>query len=354
MSNLNGSSNLSYTIAYYKKEAEIILTDVPVAIELEGIEAIIVDQTERAGGTVAEYKGKPFITVCSALALNQELDIPPLYTPWRYQPSWWFRQRNRLGYFTYNRITHPVQKVVQLQRQRWNLPSQKTIDDAGSRLAQICQQPIGFDFPRMDLPDCFHYTGPLRENSINTTEFPFEELDERPLVYASLGTIQNRRVEVFQTIAAACTLIPVQLVIAHGGTLSQSAIDQLPGKPLVVSYAPQLEVIRRASLVITHGGLNTTLDALSSGVPMVVIPFVHEQPAIARRVEWTGTGKIVWFKQLNPQSLRAAIEHVLGNSDYKAAALRLKTSCDRAGGVTRAADIIERAIVTGQPVLANR
>jgi len=167
MSNLDGSSNLSYTVAYYKKEAEIVLTDVPVAIETEGIEALIVDQTERAGGTVAEYKGKPFITVCSALALNQELDFPPPYTPWKYQSSWWSRQRNRLGYQAYNRITHPVQKVVQLQRQRWNLPKQKTINDAGSLLAQICQQPIEFDFPRIDLPDCFHYTGPLRPDIVS-------------------------------------------------------------------------------------------------------------------------------------------------------------------------------------------
>ncbi|WP_017314909.1 glycosyltransferase [Mastigocladopsis repens] len=354
MSSLNGLSNLSYSIAYYKQEAEIFLRDVPSAIDAEGIDALIVDQTERAGGTVAEYKGKPFVTVCCALALNQEPNIPPFITPWNYQSSWWARQRNRLGYFTYNRITHPIREAVQLQRQRWGLPRQKRIDDASSRLAQICQQPPGFDFPRSALPDCFHYTGPLRGRSLVPTEFPFDRLDERPLVYASLGTIQNRRVEVFQTIAAACADLPVQLVIAHGGTLSADVVNQLPGDPLVVSYAPQIEVIRRANLVITHGGLNTTLDALAYGVPLVVIPFVHEQPAIACRVQWTGTGEIVWSNQLTTERLRATIERVLGNPAYQTAALRLKASCEQAGGVTKAADIIERVITTGQPVLANR
>ncbi|MGH8002426.1 MAG: hypothetical protein ACREPR_24100 [Brasilonema sp.] len=115
MSNLDGSSNLSYTVAYYTKEAEIILRDVPSVIDTEGIDVLIVDQTERAGGTVAEYKGKPFVTVCCALALNQEPNIPPPLTSWNYQPSLWSRQRNRLGYLTYNRITRPIHKAVQLQ-----------------------------------------------------------------------------------------------------------------------------------------------------------------------------------------------------------------------------------------------
>lgn len=185
------------------------------------------------------------------------------------------------------------------------------------------------------MPRCFHYTGPLRGQSLAPVEFPFDRLDERPLIYASLGTIQNKRIEVFDTIAAACASLPIQLVIAHGGAISKEDANKLQGKPLVVDYAPQFEVIQRASLVITHGGLNTTLDALSHGVPMVVIPFVHEQPAIARRVEWTGTGEVVRSKQLERDFLRAAIEKVLGNSEYRAAALRLKVSCDQAGGVTR-------------------
>lgn len=354
MSSLDGSSNLSYSVEYYKKEAEIILKDVPSAIDTEGIEVLIVDQTERAGGTVAEYKGKPFVTVCCALALNQEPDIPPFFTPWNYQSEWWSKQRNRLGYFAYNRITRPIQQAVQLQRQRWGLPAQKTINDTFSQLAQICQQPSLFDFPRSDLTNCFHYTGPLRGQSLVPAEFPFDLLDRRPLIYASLGTIQNKRIEVFYNIAAACAPLPVQLVIAHGGALSPPNANKLQGKPLIVSYAPQLDVIQRASLVITHGGLNTTLDALSHGVPMVVIPFVHEQPAIARRVEWTGTGEIVWSKQLSVVSLKAAIERVLGNPEYKAAALRLKASCDQAGGAIKAAEIIERVASTGQPVLADR
>jgi zeaxanthin glucosyltransferase len=341
-------------IAYYKKEAEIILRDVPNAIDIEGIDALIVDQTERAGGTVAEYKGKPFFTVCCALALNQEPDIPPHFTSWNYDSSWSSKQRNRLGYLTYNRITHPIQKVVQFQRHRWGLPVHRTINDSFSQLAQICQQLPGFDFPHSKLPNCFHYTGPLREHFITSVEFPFESLDGRPLIYASLGTIQNKRTEVFHTIAAACASLPVQLVIAHGGALSEEIANQLPGAPLVVNYAPQLEVIQRASLVITHGGLNTTLDALICGVPMVVIPFVHEQPAIARRVEWTGSGEIVWPKQLNTDCLREAIERVLGNPKYLAIALCLKESYNQDCGVTKASDIIETVLTTCQPVLANR
>ena len=61
------------------------------------------------------------------------------------------------------------------------------------RLAQICQFPEGFDFPRRELPGCFHYVGPLHDAADRPqVPFPYDRLDGRPLVYASLGTIQNR------------------------------------------------------------------------------------------------------------------------------------------------------------------
>ncbi|GAB1540371.1 hypothetical protein NUACC21_30400 [Scytonema sp. NUACC21] len=252
MTNLSNSSslpNLLYTINTYKKEAEIIFRDVPVAIEREGINALIVDQSEMAGAIVGEYKSLPFVSVCCALAINREPDIPPLLTSWNYKPSWWGRQRNRLGYATLDLLCYPIYQVLHRQQKHWGLPLKKNFDEMVSQLAQISQQIPEFDFPRSQLPKSFHYTGPLRGRSVVKAEFPFDRLDGRPLIYASLGTIQNRRLDIFQIIAAACADLNVQLVIAHGGVLPSEVSEKLPGSPLVVEYAPQLEVIRHASLV---------------------------------------------------------------------------------------------------------
>ncbi|MFM7732080.1 MAG: glycosyltransferase [Cyanobium sp.] len=74
------------------------------------------------------------------------------------------------------------------------------------------------------------------------------------MVYASLGTIQNRQLGMFATIAAACADLDVQLVIALGGGSRPEELPPLPGSPLVVAEAPQLELLARAALTITHAG----------------------------------------------------------------------------------------------------
>jgi MGT family glycosyltransferase len=168
-----------------------------------------------------------------------------------------------------------------------------------------------------------------------------------------LGTVQNRLGRVFGAIAAACQDLDVQLIIALGGGMSPEALGVLPGDPLVVGYAPQLDLLRRASLTITHAGLNTTLESLSNGVPMVAIPIANDQPGVAARIAWTGTGEVVPLKGISASKLQVAINTVLGNPSYRDNALRLQASIRQAGGVKQAADIVERAIATRQPVLAS-
>ena len=178
-------------------------------------------------------------------------------------------------------------------------------------------------------------------------------MTEKPLIYASLGTLQNRKWEIFQSIASACLGLDVQLVISLGNPNSSESGSNLPGAPIVVPYAPHQQLINRASLIITHAGMNTVLGALSSGVPIVAIPITNEQPGIATRLARTGAGKVVPLAQLSETKLRAAIKEVLTQDSYRQNASRLKQVIASSGGVNRAADIVEMAISTGQPVLAQ-
>ncbi len=169
-----------------------------------------------------------------------------------------------------------------------------------------------------------------------------------------MGTIQNRLLPVFQTIAEACNGLDAQLVISLGGSASPEVLPELPGNPLVVSYAPQLELLQKATLTITHAGLNTTLESLSNGVPMVAIPITNDQPGVAARLTWTGAGEMVSLSRLSVPRLRNAIQKVLTEDSYKKNALRLQEAIQRAGGVNRAADIVEQVVSTGKPVLAAK
>jgi zeaxanthin glucosyltransferase len=348
---LSGLDAFRYTIALFKKVTDTLLQEAPTALRNAGVEALIIDQTSFGGSTVAQLLDLPFISVCCALMLNQDPNVPPFNTSWSYHPSWWARLRNQAGNELMVSIAKPITKLLAEYRQQWNLPPFTHSNDAYSQLAQLCQQPAEFEFPRQSLPSCFHFTGPYSNPaSRESTTFPFDKLTGQPLIYASLGTVQNQLLGTFQTIAEACQDLDAQLVIALGGGSTPESLPALPGSPLVVGFAPQLELLQRATLTITHAGMNTTLESLSNGVPMVAIPIANDQPGVAARIAWTGTGAVVPLKRLNVSKLRSVLKQVLTEDSYKKNALRLQAAIKRAGGVKKAADIVEQVLATGKPI----
>ena len=351
LSELSGLAASRYTIRLFEKGAISNLQYLPQAIKKARIEVLLIDQATSEGGTVAEYLDIPFITVCSAVMLNKEANIPPHFTLWQYSPNLWGRLRNQLGYQALNYFTKPIGNAIAQYRQQWNLPLYSR-DDSYFPLAQISQQPAEFEFPRQKLPKNFHFTGPFHTTaSREPVAFPWEKLTGQPLIYASMGTLQNRLIPVFEKIAAACNNLDAQLVISLGGSAKPESLPNLPGNPLVVEYAPQLELLQKAALTITHAGMNTTLESLTNGVPMVAIPVTNDQPGVAVRIAWTGTGEVVPLAKLSVERLRKALKQVLTADSYKKNALRLQEAIKQAGGVNKAADIIEEAVSTSKPVL---
>jgi MGT family glycosyltransferase len=251
-------------------------------------------------------------------------------------------------------MVQPLAERINAQRQAWNLTPMRRIIDLTHwpPLAEITQLPRSLDFPRVQLPAWFHYTGPFHDDqSGDPVEFPFERLTGQPLVYASLGTVQNRLHYIFRMMAAACETLDAQLVISLGAK-DQAVLPDYPGSPIVVRYAPQVELIKRAALVITHAGLNTTLEALSHGVPLVAIPITNDQPGIAARLVYAGVGECLPLSRLTTMRLRAAVQRVLTQPRYRDRARQLQAEIKQAQGVTRAGDIIEQAFATREPVLA--
>jgi zeaxanthin glucosyltransferase len=344
---LSGLAALKYTMDWIESSAKIFLKDGPDVLKEAGIEALLVDQISPEGGIVADLLDIPFVTICSALPFNQEPTIPPLFTTWTYNLAWWAVCRNQIVYLLVNPFTKSMKKLRSNYRKSWNLPPEISSD---SQLAILTQQPAEFEYPRQTLPDNFHFTGPYHnQTSRKPVNFPWDKLINKPLIYASMGTLQNQLTDVFQAIAAACVDLDAQLVISLGGA-SLDGFPTLPGNPIVVSYAPQLALLERASVVITHAGMNTALECLTYGVPMVAIPITNDQPGVAARIAWIGAGEIVALNKLTAAKLKTVIKLVLTQTSYRDNALRLQKSISESGGVSRAADIIELAISIRQPV----
>jgi len=333
--------------------SELIFNEGPTIVKNAKIDLLLIDQNEPTAAALAEFLKIPFISVSNALPINAEPDVPPSIVPWIYHPSILSRWRNRIGYQIMTLAIAPLQRLLNQHRKRWNLPPAPSPDDTFSRLAEICQMPKAFDFPRTRLPAWFHYTGPLRDDQGSAIEFPWDRLDGRPLIFASLGTLQTGKAWILQMIAKACEELPYQLVLCHAGALTREEVLRLPGRPVAVAFGPQRKLLAKAQLTITHAGLNTTLDSLNYGVPIVAIPITFEQPGIAARIQWTGTGTILEVKNLTADTIQAAILDVMGHSHFKEAAERLAKSINASGGVERAADIVEHVLRTGLPCLST-
>jgi MGT family glycosyltransferase len=348
---LNGFESLQYGFQWVKEHHRVFLEYVPRAVQESGIEALVIDKDMPSAISVAEFLKVPFVTISSSAISCYELNVPPFITAWPYGTDWWSRLRNFMGYKLFDFAWGPSKAVIDDYRRQWKLPIRPSAYDYQSPLLQLTHQPAAFEFPRQQLPPHFHFTGPYHYSaSREPVPFPYEELTGQPLIYASLGTIQGRHVEVFQYIATACQDLEMQLVISLGGA-EPSLLPSLGGQPIVVQYAPQLELLQKASLVITHGGMNTTLESLTNGIPLVAIPILGDQFGIAARIAWTGAGKFIPYKAVQIGNLQSAIQEVLTVESYKQNALRLQEAIRNSGGVTHAAALIEQAVNTGQPVL---
>ena len=342
---LSGLATFRFTVERVKNTARMVLRDGPDAVRAADLDAMLIDEADM-GGNVAQHLGLPFVSIAFFPPLVPDDRIPPFCFSWPAGQGALSRLRNRLGLRLLSRVAAPIFSLVNQQRRAWGLPPLKRSTDYLSPVAQIAQLPQALEFA-IDGPPIplLHYTGPFVDSRQRPpVDFPWHRLDQRPLVYASLGTLQNGSETIFRTIAQACAGLKVQVVISLGGGLDPSRLGPLPGDPIVVRYAPQLELVQRAAAVITHAGLNTVLESLAAGVPLVALPLGNDQPGVAARVKAHGAGIVLSRRTLNPDRLRTAVRQVLEEEEYRAAARTIKTEMQKIDPLERAADIIEQAL----------
>jgi zeaxanthin glucosyltransferase len=196
----------------------------------------------------------------------------------------------------------------------WNDPAATV-----SKLAVITQTPKEFDFPGISWPAQFHYAGPFHDDGgREPVPFPWDKLTDKPLIYASLGILVNGLYDVYKHILEAVEpLEDVQVVLSVGKKIDPENLGSIPSNAIVVRSAPQIELLKRAALCITHAGLNTTLESLAHGVPMVAIPKGYDQPGTAARIAHHGTGEFIEVDELTTDRLRVLIEKVLQGVSYR-------------------------------------
>ena len=191
------------------------------------------------------------------------------------------------------------------------------------------------DLPYFD--DSVRFVGPPVHDRRETTDFPLERLAGKRVLYISLGTVfGNRSPALYEAFMAAFARWDGVVVMAAYGV--DTSAWRPPANFIVRPYVPQGEILKHATVAITHAGMNSIGDLLAAEVPFVCLPMGADQPALASRARKLGATIVLDHASATAQQLADAVESVTTEPSYRAALRVIAESFRAAGGYPKAVD----------------
>ena len=355
MSKKQGEDALQFSLRTLLTQTEAILKSLAAIVQANRIDALIIDTVQFYAELGAMQLGIPYVHVANAVHFDYSGYTPLCCYGWPHETTPAALARNREGVAKWANLLNSVNGGIKAHAESIGLKIDwNSVASTVSPLALITQVPQAFDFESSHCHSQFQHTGPFhngkgREN----VDFPWERLTGEPLVYASMGTILNGQVDVFRTIVAAVAANKnLQLVLSIGDQIDPKRIGPVPNNAIVVKRAPQLELLKRATVCITHAGLNTVLESLAQGVPQLAIPITYDQPGVAARIAHKKTGVVTSLDKSTADHLASLLNKVLTDPTYRENARKLQKAIAEANGLSVAADLIEESLGVKEKVRA--
>lgn len=303
------------------------------AFRTEQPDYLITDSVAPWGQWVAEVLGVPVVTSVSTLAFNRRVLAFGLA----------HGVRPKSARLLLSKMRHTV-KALRLGRR---LRRRHGVKGTGMMSSVCGRSDLNIVYTSRHFQPCaetfdsrFQFIGPSITPRTETVRFPWEQLRHPVVVYVSLGTLFNTDVAFYRNCFEAFRAEDFQVIMSVGEQLSGGRLSSAPPNFIVQTYVPQLEVLRRASVFVTHGGMNSVSESLYHGVPVVVIPQLGEQAIVGRRVEELGAGLYLAKEEATAEKLRESVQRVLAEDHFRQQAALVRESFQTAGGVARAADSI--------------
>jgi dTDP-L-oleandrosyltransferase len=217
-------------------------------------------------------------------------------------------------------------------------------------------QPSANEFTLVYLPRAFQFAG----DTFSESQFAFvgpsmedrpflgewqPPAGDRPVVLVSLGTTFNRNPDFFSGAAAAFADEPWHVVMTVGGGIDPAEIGPLPSNVEIHQWLPHLEVLERASVFVTHGGVGSVMESLYTGTPMVAIPLTPVDVPTAKRIRELGVGATLTPDTLSAETLRDMVAEVAGDEEILANTRVMQKHVRESGGAREAADVLEKRLV---------
>lgn len=284
-------------------------------------DVIVADSMALWGKLLALKLGVPFVCSTTTFAFNRES-----------------AQVMQQGLGDLLRLLMQLPKInrqlKRLRRQGYQVRSILDVVQNDNQTSTIVYTSRDFQ-PRADsFSDKYVFVGP----SV-TEKPPLSRATARPRVYVSMGTVNNAMLPLYRScidaLGDAC-----ELIISVGDQVDPADLGPLPPHVTVARRVDQMAVLADCDAFLTHCGMNSVSEALYCGVPLVLFPQTAEQRGVANRTAELGAG--VMLQDSTVSAIRAAVDCVLQDSRYRAAAGKLRSSLRSCGGPKEAAAFILR------------
>lgn len=313
-----------YTIIEYIIKMDLVL--VPAILEkIKGMkfDYIIHDSIIGGGKFIGEILKIPMISSSSSFAMNK-LPIPEYMLERGFHPQ--------LDEF-YN--------VLEKACSDWKVSVPSVLDiffKKGDLNIVYTSKEFQADAESFD--ETFKFVGPSISERNDAIDFPLDELNSQKVVYISLGTINTKFVDFYKKCMEALHDMDLKVVMAVGTKTDLASFDNIPENFIVRNYMPQLEILKRASLFISHGGMNSVTEALYYGVPVIAIPMVNDQYMVARQLSASGAGFSLKMDEITTGDIKNSVDKMLSDKSFHDASSKIGVSFKAAGGYKAAVDYI--------------
>jgi UDP:flavonoid glycosyltransferase YjiC (YdhE family) len=224
------------------------------------------------------------------------------------------------------------------ERAELGLPPQERFHGGISEgLALVATYPQ-LEYPRR-WPDHVRITGPM----FFELAYPDIELPDGtdPLVLVAPSTSQDPEGRLVRAALEALADEPVR-VVATMNRERGAPSPVAPANAMVVDWLSYSQVMRRASLVICHGGHGTVARSLAEGVPVLVCPAVGDMAETGARVAWAGTGLMLPGRLVSPGLIGVATRRLLNEPRFTVRAREIARSASHNDGSSLAAELAAR------------
>jgi MGT family glycosyltransferase len=291
-----------------------------------GFDLLIVDTWAQQLALIAYKVGVPAVLLSPTLPVTRDAALPPA-TEAIVPDTLLARMKIRLWWLKYD--LHRLKLYLKKETVDYVRPMRAIAQSANYPLEhfdatgpspvlklfpELILSPQAFDLPRSKKDGRIRYIGALvdLQRKENVT-FPWDRLDaDKKLVYCALGTLSYRfggaQAFLRMIIDAVAAQGDRQLVMAIGDHLSVDDFHPIPPNVILVNRAPQLQILQRASVNITHGGLNTIKESILLGVPMIIFPW--SRPVNAVRVVYHGLGLMSGIDQVSVARIQTLLDTI--------------------------------------------